>query len=59
MPKVTYRGDLEADACGLGFGGFFTAGATMYYFFGTRSVAELISFESEEPGTLNINAFEM
>jgi hypothetical protein len=34
MPKVTYRGDLEADACGLGFGGFFTAGTTMYYFFG-------------------------
>jgi hypothetical protein len=31
----------------------------MYYFFGTWSVDELVSFESEEPRTLNINAFEM
>jgi hypothetical protein len=59
MPKVTYRGDLEADACGLGFGGFFTAGSTMHYFFGTWSVDELESFESEEPKSLNINALEM
>jgi hypothetical protein len=53
---VTYRGDLEADACGLGFGGFFTAGTNMHYFFGTWSAAELASFESNEPRTLNINA---
>jgi hypothetical protein len=59
MPKVTYQGDLEADACGLGYGGSFTAGTVMYYFFGIWSVLELISFDSDEPNTLNINALEM
>ena len=31
----------------------------MYFFFGVWSVLELVSFDSDEPNTLNINALEM
>jgi len=59
MPKVTYPGDIEADACGHGFGGFFTIGTTMYFFAGVWSEAERASFDSSAPLTLDINTLEL
>jgi hypothetical protein len=59
MPKVTYPGDIEADACGHGFGGFFTVGTIMYFFAGTWSEAEKASFDSKAPLTLDINTLEL
>ena len=59
MPKVTYPGDIEADACGHGFGGFYTVGTTMYFFAGVWSEAEKASFNSKAPLTLDINTLEL
>jgi hypothetical protein len=59
MPKVTYPGDLEADACGTGYGGFYTVGDVMYYFHGRWSAEEVASFESKDPLTLDINTLEL
>ena len=57
--RITYRDAIEADACMEGFGGFIVVGATMYYFLGKWDEFELASFDSTEPKTLCINAFEM
>ena len=56
---VTFKGDIEADACGDGYGGFIIVGTTLYYFLGKWTVDEMRSFESKEPKTLCINALEM
>jgi hypothetical protein len=46
---VTFKGDIEADACGDGYGGFIIVGTTLYYFLGKWTEDEIRSFESKEP----------
>jgi hypothetical protein len=58
-PRVTFRGDIEADACGIGYGGFFIVGHTMFFFAGLWSTAEVASFNATGEKTLNINVFEL
>jgi hypothetical protein len=56
---VTFKGDIEAGACGDGFGGFIIVGTKLYYFLGKWTADEIRSFDSKEPKTLCINALEM
>jgi hypothetical protein len=60
-PRVTFRGDIEADACGIGYGGFFIVGHTMFFFAGLWSTvpSEVASFNATGEKTLNINVFEL
>jgi hypothetical protein len=58
-PRVTFRGDIEADACGIGYGGFFIVVHTMFFFAGLWSSAEVASFNDTGEKTLIINVFEL
>jgi hypothetical protein len=58
-PRVTFRGDIEADACGKGYGGVFIVGITMFFFAGLWTVVVIASFDAAGEKTLNINVFEL
>jgi hypothetical protein len=58
-PRVTFCGDIEADACGIGYGGFFIVGHTMFFFAGLWSSAEVAPFNDTGEKTLNTNVFEL